>query len=295
MSGSQAQKCLRCGAVADTFVSVEPGMRIALQEAGQNSIPEKVCAACYEAMTGSVSQGLKLRMERDVREKNKMLMWKNRVHLIKNARNLMAQKAYSEAAVQYEKYLRVLEMVYALKKGELSPAVFNNSTRSKELTVVASVYWDLMRIYDTNPRYGERMQQSAIKLTQFLPFSTIYPDILKKAESFSRSCKNPVVVRQFLRTTKSRRGPCFIATSLYQHDPYAIELHLLRHFRDEKLRPYTAGRQLIWLYYRLSPIAVRRLERSPRLESSLRWLLTKITPRLKKSLNSSSRLRNLEP
>ena len=47
------------------------------------------------------------------------------------------KRRISEAAVQYEKYLRVLEVVYNLKKGELSPAVFNNSSRSKELTVIA--------------------------------------------------------------------------------------------------------------------------------------------------------------
>src|SRR5206468_2310358 len=144
----------RCRALNDNFISIDAGMRVALSEAGESGLPDKVCASCFEQLTGSVSQGLKLRMERDVREKNKMLMWKNRVHLIKNARNLMNQKAYSEAAVQYEKYLRVLEVVYTLGKGELTPAVFNNSTRSKELTVVASVYWDLMRIYDTNPRYA---------------------------------------------------------------------------------------------------------------------------------------------
>ncbi len=144
-----------------------------------------------------------------------MMMWKNRVHLIKNARNLMTQKAYSEAAVQYEKYLRVLEVVHGKKKGELAPSIFNNSTRSKELTVVASVYWDLMRIYDTSPRYGDRMASSARKCAEFLPFSTIYPDIVKKAEQFSRSAKNPAVMRQFLKMVKSRRGPCFIADAAF--------------------------------------------------------------------------------
>src|ERR1700754_2995890 len=140
----KAQTCPRCKQLADQFFSIDTGMRVALNEAGiAEHLPDQVCPICYEQLTSHVSQGLKLRMERDAREKNKMVMWKNRVHLIKNARSLMNQKAYSEAAVQYEKYLRVLEMVYSLKKGELSPKVFNNSTRSKELTVIASVYWDL--------------------------------------------------------------------------------------------------------------------------------------------------------
>lgn len=250
-------------------------MRLALQEAGETGqIPDRVCASCFEALTSSVSQGLKLRMEQSMREKNKMMVWKNRVHLIKNARNLMNQKAYSEAAVQYEKYLRVLEVVYNLKKGELSPAVFNNSSRSKELTVIASVYWDLVRIYDTSPRYGDRMSKAATKLAEFLQFSPIYPDIVKKAESFSRSCKNQPVMRQFLRMTKSKRGPCFIATAVYADEPYALELTLLRNFRDKRLRPHWLGRQAIYFYYRHSPRLAFWLSRHPAAAAGTRRILS---------------------
>ena len=252
----------------------------------ERKIPDRVCASCYESLTGSVSQGLKLRMERDQREKSKMMVWKNRVHLIKNARTMMQQKAYSEAAVQYEKYLRVLEVVYNLKKGELSPAVFNNSSRSKELTVIASVYWDLVRIYDTSPRYGDRMQNAATKLAQFLQFSPIYPDILKKAETFAKTAKNPAIMRNFLRATKVRRGPCFIATAVFYDSPWAIELSLLRRFRDQVLRPYWLGRQLIWFYYRFSPPLASWLRDHPLPSRWLRVLLTIIVSPMKKSLKS---------
>ena len=197
-------------------------MRVAMQESGEKAIPEKVCATCFESLSSSVSQGLKLRMEQTMREKNKMMVWKNRVHLIKNARGLMNQKAYSEAAVQYEKYLRVLEVVYNLKKGELSPAVFNNSSRSKELTVIASVYWDLVRIYDTSPRYGDRMQRAAQKLAQFLQFSPIYPDIVKKAEQFAKNGQkssgySPISAQH----EEPGAGPCFIATAAFAEFPEA--------------------------------------------------------------------------
>jgi hypothetical protein len=269
----QPSQCPKCGNLSDNFVSVDPGMRVALQEAGEGgSLPERVCSSCFEQLTSSVSQGLKLRMEQTMREKNKMMMWKNRVVLIKNARNLIGQKAYSEAAVQYEKYLRVLEVVYNLKKGDLSPAVFNNSSRSKELTVIASVYWDLVRIYDTSPRYGDRMGKAAQKLAEFLQFSPIYPDIVKKAEQFAKSCKNQAVMRQFLRSTKSSRGPCFLASAVYP--PFAVELHLLRKFRDEYLRPYWFGRQVIWIYYRLSPPVAGWLRRHPRAASAVRCMLS---------------------
>ena len=286
MSTTQAQTCPYCHSLADSFVAIDAHVRTALKQAGDTrELPERVCASCFDQITGSVSQGLKLRMERDEREKNKMMMWKNRVHLIKNARGLMSQKAYSEAAVQYEKYLRVLEVVYSLKKGELSPAVFNNSSRSKELTVVASVYWDLLRIYDTNPKYGGNMSKAANKLAQFLPFSPIYPDILKKAEQFSRTAKNPTVVRQFLKMTKSRRGPCFIADAAFAGTPAANELATLRWYRDHVLQPHPVGRRLVRLYYSVSPPVARWISQSQLKSGVTRWAITKIANQMKKSLN----------
>ena len=272
-------KCPRCGNLSDNYVAVDANVRSLVPDGA--TLPESICSACYEGLTAAVSQGVKLRMERDSREKNKMMAWKNRVHLLKNARSLMNQKAYSEAAVQYEKYVRVLELVYNLKKGELSPAVFNNSSRSKELTLIASVYWDLLRIYDTSPRYGDRMSKAAAKLALFLQFSPIFPDIVKKAEAFSRTAKNPAIVKGFLKATRSKRGPCFIASAAFADEPYALELVHLRRFRDRTLRTHASGRQFIWLYYKTSPPVARWISTRPRVVALVRWSLTKITPHLK--------------
>lgn len=285
---AQTKNCPHCGAITDQLISIDAGMRVGLSEAGLgNNLPEEVCSSCYEGFAGQVSQGLKLRMERDHREKNKAVMWKNRVQLVKNARALMAQKAYTEAAIQYEKYLRVLELVYSIEKGQLDPKVFNNSARSKEMTVIASVYWDLLRIYDTSPHYSERMSDAAKKLSDFLPFSQIYPDVVKQAEYFSRSAKNPSIVREFLKTTKSQRGPCFVASAAFADEPYAPELFWLRRFRDEVLRPHIIGRQLIWFYYKFSPPIARAIANSPEKTRMARWFIAKITVCLKKSLKST--------
>jgi len=113
-------------------------------------------------------------------------MWKNRVNLIKQARTHMTNKSYSQAAC-LRKYLRLIEVVHNIERRTLSPTVFNNSARSKELTVIATVYWDLLRIYDTNSGYGDRMRVAAEKLSQFLPFSPLYPDVIRKAEQFAKS------------------------------------------------------------------------------------------------------------
>jgi hypothetical protein len=279
--------------MSDRYFPIDAAMKLVLGTSGEKDIPDKVCPSCYEVMTSSMNQGLKLRMEQTNREKNRMVMWKSRVNLIKQARSLMAQKAYSEAAVQYEKYVKVLEIVNNVEKGKLSPAVFNNSSRSKELTVITSVYWDLMRIYDTSPRYGDRMLKAAEKLALFLPISPIYPDILKKAEAFARSAKNPGVVRQFLKAVK-KRGRCFIASAVYEETPWAEELWVLRRFRDEVLKTSPMGRRFVLTYYRYSPRIAKNIRSSQWKTRVVRMAIHKLSNHLKKSLKSPAEGKTLE-
>ena len=130
------------------------------------------------------------------------------------------------------------------------------------MTVIANVYWDLVRIYDSNSGYGDRMRISAQKLAQFLPFSPLYPDIVKKAQQFQRSAKNPHVVREFLKMCRSTKGPCFIATAVFADEPQAWELFVLRRFRDEVLKASPLGRQLVMLYYTFSPPIAESLRHS---------------------------------
>lgn len=274
--------CPNCGNQTEKILTVDTGMRVALSSTGfANNLPDRVCPRCYDALSGKVSQGVKLRIEQETREKNKMVLWKSRVNLIKQARLLMTQKAYSEAAVAYEKYLRVLEIVYNVKKGQLTPEIFNKSKRSKELTVVASVYWDLMRIYDTSPRYGDRMNQAARKLVEFLPFSPIYPDIAKKCESFLKTSKNPQVVKAFMKAIKANKSRCFIATAAFE-SPCAPEVLALRKFRDERLKSFTLGRKFVLVYYRISPPVAELLDRWAFLKPPARKALRLISRRIQK-------------
>ncbi|HAG91082.1 MAG TPA: hypothetical protein DCL41_04385 [Bdellovibrionales bacterium] len=288
MADSQGEACPRCGNMSTHFYRVDTALKVALSSTGQGGdIPQKVCENCYSSLATNVSQGMKLRMEQEAREKNKVKMWKTRVNLVKHARVLMANKAYSEAAVIYEKYIRVLEIVYNLNRGELSPKVFNNSQRSKEMTVIASVYWDLVRIYDTSPAYGDRMAKAAAKLAEFLPFTTIYPMVVKKAEAFSKSAKNPAVIRQFLKLTKTSRGPCFLATAVFENEPYAVELMVFRKFRDQHLRTHVLGKQFIWAYYKMSPPLADWIRRRPFLKQLLRPTLKKLSLLLIKHLKTN--------
>ncbi|MCB0350237.1 MAG: hypothetical protein KDD38_03575 [Bdellovibrionales bacterium] len=249
----QIKTCPKCGNAATDLIDVDDKTKALFQkQAATSNLPSKVCSSCYSSLTSQVSQGVKLRIEAQAREKNRHMVWKSRVNLVRHARQMMSQKAYAEAAVSYEKYIRVLEISYDLKPGTLNPEVFGKSARSKELTIIATTYWDLLRIYDTNPKYRERMALVSRKLAEFLPFSPLFPDIIKNAQSFSHSAKNPDIVRDFLKKCKASAGKCFIATAAFEDSDHPIVMDF-RNFRDSVLAHSFAGRIFINCYYRLSP------------------------------------------
>jgi hypothetical protein len=185
--------------------------------------------------------------------------------------------------------LRVLEIVYETKPGELSPDLFKNQARAQEMTVITGVYWDLMRIYDTHPSYKERQIKAAEKLAEFVRFTPIFPHIMRKAEAQARSAKNPQAFEKFLRLSNSKRPRCFIATAAFDgyHHPIVGEL---TQFRDDQLKNSHYGRQLVAFYYRRSPAIARFLDTHPSLKPATRLVLTCLIAPIAKSKFIRNRL-----
>ncbi len=267
--------CPRCGTPTQELQTMDAGLIAKLREAGNDEqIPGQVCANCFAQLAGSVARGSLLMAREKAKEQKKLMLWKSRVNLIKKARQSMQEKAYSESAVAYEKYIKVLEVVFDAKPGELSPEQFKDSARTQELTIVASVYWDLLRIYDTSERYGERQAIAAKKLSQFLRFTPIFPDILRKAEAFQKTAKNPNVIKAFLKMSNETRGRCFIATAAFQY--HSPEVQILTHFRDAYLLKSPAGKAFVLVYYKLSPPLAQVLDKSPLLRACVRFALRQL-------------------
>jgi len=265
--------CPRCGKQVSDLQNIDAGVIAKLKEEGNSeALPPQVCSNCYTQLAGSVARGSVLMMREKAKEQKRMMLWKSRVNLIKKARQCMGDKMFSDAAVAYEKYLRVLEVVFDAKPGELSPEHFKDSARTQELTIVASVYWDLLRIYDTSERYGERQMQAATKLAGFLKFTPILPDIVRKADVFLKTAKNPAVIKQFIKMANEDKGRCFIATSAFETN-HAPEVRFLCDFRDNHLRKHLAGNVFIFLYYKISPPFARILDRLPGLKPTVRAIL----------------------
>jgi hypothetical protein len=283
---NELKNCPRCSSPTTSLVSVDTAMRLILKASdpdAESTLPNEVCKACYSQLTAMVSQGAKLRLEQQAREKNKHMMWKSRVNLVKQARQYMQQKAFSEAAVTYEKYIRVLEIAYDLKPGELGPDVFGKSAKSKELTVIATTYWDLFRIYDTNPNYRDRMMNAGNKLALFLPFSPIFPDVIKKAQTFQNSAKNPDLVRSFLKSVKANSSRCFVVTASFGY-PQHPQVLFFRQFRDQYLHKTVWGRAFVRSYYLIAPFFAALIRHSPGLQKLSRQALERLQNHLTKKL-----------
>lgn len=267
--------CPNCGVKGVDLAKVDAGLKLHLastQQFENKPVPDAVCENCHNAFTSSLSQGALLRRQQSARENNKMMLWKSRVNLVKQAKSLMSQKNLSEAALTYEKYLRVLEIVYDKKAGQLTPELFKEKGEQPEMTVIASVYWDLMRIYDSSPRYADRQLKSAEKLAQFARFTPIFPDIVRKAEIHSRNGKNPAMFKRFLALSNKTRPRCFIATSVFAYETSSTVLELCR-FRDQFLAKKSWGRAFIFTYYKISPTIAEALDRAPFLKPLLRPIL----------------------
>lgn len=254
--------CPYCGDTVPSLTVVDTGMRLALKKTAQfDQVPPAVCAGCHTLLARMVSKGAALRAQAQAREQNRITLWRSRVILVKKAKDCLARKNFSDAAINYEKYIRVLEVVFDKRPGELTPDLFDKG-RNQELTVVASVYWDLMRIYDTSPRYRERQIKAATKLAEFARFTPIFSHVVRKAESQARTAKNPEAFRQFLAISNKNRPRCFIATAAFDddQDPSILILRLLR---DRILRRHPLGRRFIRLYYRHSPALASRIAAWP--------------------------------
>lgn len=268
-------QCPKCGIQVTELHTLSQDIVEKLQASGEADLQTQVCAGCISDIRRTISTrsgGVLMAQER-AKEQHRLQLWKSRVTLIKKARLSMNQKLYSDAAVSYEKYLKILDIVFEVKKGErLKPEAFKESARTTELTVVASVYWDLMRIYDTSEKYADRMSHAAKQLASFIQFTPIYPDIIRKAEAFQKTSKNPHIVKQFLKMSDKERPRCFIATAAFEN-PCSQEVMDLRGFRDFTLRNYKLGRKFIAVYYKVSPSIACLLDKHPKLKPAVRALL----------------------
>lgn len=237
------------------------------------SLPDQLCRGCLNDFRKQVYGvgGVFIAQQKAVEQK-KQELWRARVTFVKSGHQYMNKQLFSDAAVAYEKYLRTLEIVFDCPPGQLSPQVFKESAKTAELTVISGVYWDLVRIYDTSDKYADRQKTALNQLTKFIGYTPIYGDLIRKAQQFAKSARNPSLVKNFIRSAGQKHGRCFIATSAFE-TPLATEVVILKKIRDEKLKTNAYGRKFVFLYYKFSPKIAYFLDKNPQIKPATRAAL----------------------
>ena len=270
-------KCPRCESESSDLAPVSLSLRQKYQVVRPDeTLPNALCSNCMNEINNFLGQRSNILVSERTKEDAKSRLWRSRVTLLKNARNLMKKKSYGEAIVTYEKYLKLLETVFEVKESVLSPEIFKEKLATKELTVIVSVYWDLLRVYDTNEKYRPRMLTTAQKLVQFAPFTPVTIDIVKKADAHRGKSKNPDVFKNLSRDLMYKKNFCFIATCVFSEKKNYPYIHKLQWFRDHYLMKSTLGQVLIFIYYSISPTLARCIDGTPLVSTVIKWLLQKV-------------------
>lgn len=264
-------QCPRCKNEVDSIYPVEASLTEKLAQA--EGVPyTTLCKPCLMNSRKTVGEENILAMQAIAKEKYRSGLWRNRVQLLKKGRVLMEQKKFQEAALNYEKYLRLMEIVFEVNKGTLSPDHFKEKARTTELTVIASVYWDLLRIYDSSSSFADRQDNAARQLAKFVPYTPIFPDIVRKAQAFVKKAKNPSAIKTFINLALKKRAQCFIASSAFRSSQ-CNEVLILRSYRDTVLKRTTFGRKFIYFYYKISPTLACILDKQSYLKPFVRMTI----------------------
>lgn len=267
-------KCPQCALEVPEIYPIEMDLRERLSKVDPGyPLSEEICKSCMIDLRKRAfgSGGMLIAQER-AKDERKRKLWQSRVALVKKGNALMTNKMYSEAAISYEKYLKVLEMIFDCGSGNLKPESLKESAKTAELTIIVGVYWDLLRVYDSNDQFTDRQKHAAQQLAKFINYTPIFPDIMKKAEQFVRQARHPDVVKSFISQAKKSRTRCFIATSAFL-TPNALEVQYLRFYRDQNLKTNYWGRKFVVFYYKISPKIAHILDYQPWLKPFVRAFL----------------------
>ena len=262
--------CQNCGASDPNLTKVESGLKLSLAQGGRTDIPQSVCAKCLKELRNSASQGAQLHAKQEAKQKQTHQLWTGRTELVRQGRRFLQRGEYAEAAVTYEKYLKIISIVVKKNRADLDPKQFNE--HPKEITIISSVLWDLMLIYDSHAKFFSKQKETAELLSKFLRFSPVYNGIIRKAEREIRKAKNPPAFHHLLKLCDVHASRCFIANATFgsRMDPTVVTLCW---FRDEVLKKFPLGRSFVAFYYRHSPSAAMLIKQHPQIKGVARPVL----------------------
>lgn len=245
-------------------------MRLRLEKEGKPVAFDSICTSCFKTLSKNLSNASYLAAEQTIQKNFKNNLWKNRLTLIRHARNLLALREYAEAAICYEKYLKIIEYIYEKKRAEFTAGLFKETPR--EVTLVVGALWSLVEIYDMHPNYQQKQEDAATKLGELMSYTNLFTSIVKRASVKKKHGKNPRAYKILLKAAHISGSKCFIASAAFP-DRQHPTVRRLQAFRDQVLVHNRIGRSFVRSYYTHSPALAYRLRYNRPLRAVLRFVL----------------------
>jgi hypothetical protein len=278
MSNLETSGCPQCGTQTNLLHPIDQGLRLRLEKEGASVPFDTVCTSCFKSLSKNLSSASLLQAEQYIQGNYKKNLWKNRLALLREGRAHLERKEHADAAVCYEKYLKIIQYVYEKNFEQIEASLFKEHPR--EVTLICSALWSLVEIYDLHPNYTSKQESHAAKLGELLPYTNLFSNMAKQAHIKVRHAKNPQAYRILLRKANIKTGNCFIASIAFENrnDPTLI---ILRQFRNQVLITNRIGRHFVQAYYRFSPALANRLQHYSAPKRILRQLLPPFATALK--------------
>jgi hypothetical protein len=284
---SEQKKCPNCKNDFPDLVKLDDAFRAKVSEQLGAPAPEALCTNCLNIFEKKQFASADKEARRATKEANRLSLWRRRVDIMRDARDRFARKDYPGAVVAYEKYLRVVEMIYDVKPNGLKVSFFSNPARAKELVLITTSYWDLVRIYDQSDRFKKRFNECSEKLVEFLPFTPMYSEMLLRIQDHKKVAKHKDMFQKIYRQVQKKKKRCFIATSAFEYEDSST-VAVLCSFRDKVLVNTFSGRTFIRGYYIVSPPIARFLDKAPKLRPVVRSLLNTVASRIESKYHLKS-------
>lgn len=216
------------------------------------------------------------------KQQRKMALQKKygkRITIARQGREAFAKKDYVKAQKRYNEYLAILAELKEIDDiFKLSPSMFDQQKEVTEMLLVSHIYWDIARIHEMTPKLQANFYKS---LAQFVRFTANQPYQILNAEMLRKYMKkNKRVTPQYpvlndaYQQIYIQSSKCYIATFCFGTN--SVETVKLRAFKN-RLLEYPGGLSFVKYYYKISPLAVKRL-------SEHRWLEKILTPPIKNLL-----------
>ena len=180
------------------------------------------------------------------------------------------QQEYSKAAIFIKNIQEIIERLGKLKE------YFNA---------------DLLKIYEKLVK-GAEYAEATIKLRTNQSESESQSNTRDDSDAtfkklcldFDRCCSYEICILPSRgvdhSTSSSSSSSCFIATAAYS-TPTHPDLDTFRNFRDRKLLINPVGKQLVSLYYQISPSIAQYVEKQPAIKSFVRQQLERLAQRMR--------------